>query len=172
MLRPPNPLKAERVSNNQHPRFVAEACRDLVRRDAYSLTAHTIARYVIGHYHEGPPDLAGKGAPWAIWRWARARLKYMREPRIEYVASLAYTFVNLSGDCDDLVVAMLTIAKTCGLESHVGWVWTGERTAHVFPVVSIDWAGAKQLVNIDWFRSSGPSLQMPPGLDRGGLLRC
>lgn len=167
-----HPMRAERVSNSQHPRYVAEACRRLIRRDRYSLTAHTIARYVIGHYHDAPPDLLGQGAPAAIWRWARARIRYMREPRIEYVSSLAYTFLCQSGDCDDLVVAMGTVAATCGLETFVGWVWTGEQSAHVFPVVAANWAGSSQLVNIDWFLSSGPAPTMPPGLDRSQLLRC
>lgn len=184
-------MKSKRVSNTQMPWEVAAYCRQAIEADADKPSTTTIARAVFGQYLPGW-ETTGRNAPGALhaWsrdffardlglgeiereapaalhRWARDHLRYIREPRTEYVAGLAYTYMLRAGDCDDHTVAIGTIALSVGLPTWVAWRWTGPNSAHVYICVGQDWVPrepARPIWNIDpWLEH--PQRDLGEGVD-------
>lgn len=122
-------------SESQHPAQVAKACQYLVQQDARSSTTASVARAVLRDHHPAIWETTGIYVPQALHEWARNRIRYIREPGVEYVASLEHTVRHGAGDCDDLAVAIATIALGIGFPTWIAWRWTAPNMAHVYCVL-------------------------------------
>lgn len=141
-------------SASQHPEQVAQACRHLIERDATKASTVSIARAVLADHLPPVWDLTGQFVPHALHQWARYTIRYVREPRVEWVASLAHTVSHGCGDCDDLTVAIGTIAHSVGVPTWVCWRWVGPSFAHVFCGLGPTW--------LPGFEATAPTWNVDP----------
>ena len=165
---------SQTFSRTQHPSEVAEACQYLIRRDADSPLSLAISRAVLSDHLLPTWDTTGQDVPRALHEWVRHEIRFVREPHKEYVASLDFTYLYKAGDCDDMAVAIGTIARSVGVPTWVCWRWTGPGFAHVYPCLGPSWAPGQSSRWPTW--SVDPFLEKisrdlgPPGLVH--LLRC
>lgn len=132
------------VSATQHPHEVAAAAADYASRCAVDPRIRAVVLTVLGRRGAGQVrDARGDLVPEALLRWART-LSFIREPGRggEFLSAPWVTLAAGGGDCDDVTVAVTSIARAVGLSAAVLCFWTGANVAHVLPVVGRDWVSA------------------------------
>lgn len=166
------------ASATQHPEQVAKTIVELARKDAWTPQTRNTVGHILKDYRPKVMDPDGLWVPEALHKWGRENLFFMREPHVEVIHGInalappPWGPGSGAADCDDMTAGICTALRCVGVPAWVALVWTGEESAHVFPVSARGWNDRDvPILNLD---PLSPVVRVEPveALENVKLFRC